>query len=280
MRPSMATQPIISTWVACACQARSMFRACLQIFNILCEQPETVAAFLVPRARTVAARGQAGRYIKFLTLPRAMLRFLTAPLHSGRFFDGEGAAARMDAWMHTWSACVQASQEAVRKSMSTQLIGRLCVTEASASVLMSFCHAWLGWHVIASKGCQSDGLTVQGTLCIRRSMNASWGKRRGAPGAWQRAQHAAPRSGPLCGPISESLDPSTRLPCFAYHVCLMCSFSIDASCKQYAQAVNKATPTAAIKLQASMQELAMAYSLSLAGAYLIMATDKVPQLPL
>jgi chlorophyll(ide) b reductase len=25
-----------------------------QIFNVLCEQPETVAAFLVPRARTVA----------------------------------------------------------------------------------------------------------------------------------------------------------------------------------------------------------------------------------
>ena len=63
----------------------------VQIFNILCEQPETVAAFLVPRARTVAARGQAGRYIKFLTLRRAMLRFLTAPLHSNRFFDGQGA---------------------------------------------------------------------------------------------------------------------------------------------------------------------------------------------
>ncbi|CAL5223855.1 g6440 [Coccomyxa viridis] len=61
-----------------------------QVFNILCEQPETVAAFLVPRARTVAARGQTGRYIKFLTLPRAMLRFLTAPLHSNRFFDGQG----------------------------------------------------------------------------------------------------------------------------------------------------------------------------------------------
>lgn len=63
-----------------------------QVFNILCEQPETVAAFLVPRARTVAARGQTGRYIKFLTLPRAMLRFLTAPLHSHRFFDGQGRA--------------------------------------------------------------------------------------------------------------------------------------------------------------------------------------------
>lgn len=30
----------------------------------------------------------------------------------------------------------------------------------------------------------------------------------------------------------------------------------------------------------ALQELAMAYSLSLAGAYLIMATGKVPELPL
>lgn len=62
-----------------------------QIFNILCEQPETVAAFLVPRARTVAARGEAGRYIRFLTLPRALLRFITAPLRTNRFFNADGA---------------------------------------------------------------------------------------------------------------------------------------------------------------------------------------------
>ena len=58
-----------------------------------------MAAFLVPRARTVAARGQTGRYIKFLTLPRAMLRFLTAPLHSNRFFDGQGRS-RLVTRMH------------------------------------------------------------------------------------------------------------------------------------------------------------------------------------
>lgn len=62
----------------------------MQIFNILCEQPETVAAFLVPRARTVAARGEAGRYIRFLTLPRALLRFITAPLRTNRFFNADG----------------------------------------------------------------------------------------------------------------------------------------------------------------------------------------------
>jgi hypothetical protein len=44
----------------------------LQVFNILCEHPETVAAFLVPRMRSVVARGQTGTYTKFLTIPKAL----------------------------------------------------------------------------------------------------------------------------------------------------------------------------------------------------------------
>jgi hypothetical protein len=64
-----------------------------QIFNILCEQPETVAAFLVPRVRTIAARGEASRYVRFLTLPRALLRFVTAPLRSNRFFGPDGGCS-------------------------------------------------------------------------------------------------------------------------------------------------------------------------------------------
>ena len=84
----------------------SLSRNDLQIFNILCEQPETVAAFLVPRARTVTARGQAGRYIKFLTLPRAMLRFMTAPLHSQRFFDGQGRGSASDWYCSSLMQCL------------------------------------------------------------------------------------------------------------------------------------------------------------------------------
>ena len=61
-----------------------------QVFNILCEQPETVAAYLVPRVRTVVARGNGGRYIKYLTLPRALARFITAPLRANRYFDRQG----------------------------------------------------------------------------------------------------------------------------------------------------------------------------------------------
>ncbi len=72
-------------------EALTRHAACAQIFNILCEQPETVAAFLVPRARTIAARRQAGRYVRFLTLRSALARFVTAPLRAGRFFDAAGA---------------------------------------------------------------------------------------------------------------------------------------------------------------------------------------------
>lgn len=38
-----------------------------QVFNILCEHPETVAAFLVPRARSVVARGASSTAIRYLT---------------------------------------------------------------------------------------------------------------------------------------------------------------------------------------------------------------------
>jgi chlorophyll(ide) b reductase len=60
------------------------------VFNILCEQPEMVAAFLVPRVRTIAARGEVARYVRFLTAPRALARFITAPFRLNRFFNPKG----------------------------------------------------------------------------------------------------------------------------------------------------------------------------------------------
>lgn len=65
------------------------------MFNILCEHPETVAAFLVPRARTVVARGQEGQYIRYLTTGKALLRFLAAPARVGRFFNAQGGQVGM-----------------------------------------------------------------------------------------------------------------------------------------------------------------------------------------
>ncbi|GMH43428.1 hypothetical protein BSKO_11350 [Bryopsis sp. KO-2023] len=61
-----------------------------QFFNILCEQPETVAAFLVPRMRTVVARKQKRAKVTYLTMARALERLLTAPSRFGRFFDEQG----------------------------------------------------------------------------------------------------------------------------------------------------------------------------------------------
>ncbi len=63
-----------------------------QVFNILCEQPETIAAYLVPRVRTVAARAVRTSYIKYLTTARALSFFLSAPTRAGRYFDGQGNA--------------------------------------------------------------------------------------------------------------------------------------------------------------------------------------------
>lgn len=61
-----------------------------QIFNILCEQPETVAAYLVPRVRTVVARKSLSTYIKYLTIPRALAKFLTAPTKANKYFNKQG----------------------------------------------------------------------------------------------------------------------------------------------------------------------------------------------
>jgi chlorophyll(ide) b reductase len=61
-------------------------------FNILCEHPEVVAAYLVPRARSAVARGAGGATIRYLTPARALGRLLTAPWRLGRFFDAAGQA--------------------------------------------------------------------------------------------------------------------------------------------------------------------------------------------
>ncbi|KXZ52908.1 hypothetical protein GPECTOR_8g287 [Gonium pectorale] len=63
-----------------------------QAFNILCEQPETTAAFLVPRIRSAIARDANGTYTRFLTPASALMRLATAPVRLGRFFDAAGRA--------------------------------------------------------------------------------------------------------------------------------------------------------------------------------------------
>lgn len=57
-----------------------------QMFNIICELPETVARTLVPRIRVVKGTGKA---INYLTPPRILLALITAWLRRGRWFDDQ-----------------------------------------------------------------------------------------------------------------------------------------------------------------------------------------------
>eukprot|EP00775_Hariotina_reticulata_P011450 gene11450-11596_t len=61
-----------------------------QAFNILCEHPETVAAFLVPRVRSAVCCGLNGTYFKYLTPASAIYRLLTAAWRINRFFNAAG----------------------------------------------------------------------------------------------------------------------------------------------------------------------------------------------
>ncbi|XP_031489026.1 probable chlorophyll(ide) b reductase NYC1, chloroplastic [Nymphaea colorata] len=60
-----------------------------QMFNIICELPETVARTLVPRMRVVRGTGKA---VNYLTPPRILLALVTVWLRQGRWFDDEGRA--------------------------------------------------------------------------------------------------------------------------------------------------------------------------------------------
>ena len=57
-----------------------------QMFNLICELPETVARTLVPRMRVVKGSGKA---INYLTPPRILLALVTAWVRRGRWFDDE-----------------------------------------------------------------------------------------------------------------------------------------------------------------------------------------------
>ncbi|XP_010532859.1 PREDICTED: probable chlorophyll(ide) b reductase NYC1, chloroplastic [Tarenaya hassleriana] len=60
-----------------------------QMFNLICELPETVARTLVPRMRVVKGSGRA---VNYLTPPRILLAIVTAWLRRGRWFDDQGRA--------------------------------------------------------------------------------------------------------------------------------------------------------------------------------------------
>lgn len=69
---------------ACTCSGSSLKNK--QMFNIICELPETVARSLVPRMRVVKGSGKA---VNYLTPPRILLALVTAWLRRGRWFDDQ-----------------------------------------------------------------------------------------------------------------------------------------------------------------------------------------------
>lgn len=58
-----------------------------RIFNILCERPSTVAAWLVPRLRDATLAQRFGLHIRFLTMAGVVWRFLTARRRRNRLID-------------------------------------------------------------------------------------------------------------------------------------------------------------------------------------------------
>jgi len=65
-------------------------------FDALAEHPETAAAFLVPRARSLVAAGDRSSAVRSLTPLCAAARLLSAPLRRGRHFDAGTATPRWD----------------------------------------------------------------------------------------------------------------------------------------------------------------------------------------
>ena len=99
-----------------------------------------MAAFLVPRVRTVAARREAGRYIRYLTIARALERFITAPMNANRFFDSEGAQCsrctktwhgmHLDMYDRVGSHMCMSRRQGIRQ-VCHRHCDRLCVVHAS-----------------------------------------------------------------------------------------------------------------------------------------------------
>jgi len=59
-------------------------------FNILAERPSTVADILVPKIRAIQGTEKTGEYLKILSNPKIIWRFMTKWRYKNRFFDEDG----------------------------------------------------------------------------------------------------------------------------------------------------------------------------------------------
>mmetsp|Transcript_10474 Transcript_10474/g.29783 ORF Transcript_10474/g.29783 Transcript_10474/m.29783 type:complete len:549 (-) Transcript_10474:166-1812(-) len=119
----------------------------LQVFNILCEHPETAAGFLVPRIRSAVALNKRGEYIAYLTPVRIIGRFLLAPFRQGRFFDTKGKPGYLSEYERILGKGSEDTERAldwVRRRDHALII--------SYSFSMAFAHAAFVYDALAAAG--------------------------------------------------------------------------------------------------------------------------------
>lgn len=121
-----------------------------QVFNILCEQPETVAAYLVPRMRTIVARNNNAQYIKYLTPLRALWFFLNAPFRVRRFFDAEGERLYADEFDRMFGRHARRTKRlAEAAARRTSTLGLVYSLSMSASFLLIVMYGT--WHPLSGQ---------------------------------------------------------------------------------------------------------------------------------
>ncbi|KAI7732665.1 hypothetical protein M8C21_023220 [Ambrosia artemisiifolia] len=121
-----------------------------QMFNIICELPETVARTLVPRMRVVKGSGKA---INYLTPPRILLALVTAWLRRGRWFDDKGRALyaaeadRLRNWAEsrTRFSFTDAMEMYTENTWEYEMLNSLpCLTSTQIICQVSICSIRLG----------------------------------------------------------------------------------------------------------------------------------------
>lgn len=132
-------------------------------FNALCEQPETVAAELVPKLRKTVGTGSS---LDYLTPGRAVLRLLSLPFVQGRFFDGSGRATYPPEAQRI--ARIKAARERRRRLWELELAEAEAARAHGRGRISS---AWWGWVATSSSAVARAARKQQGG--VARALVAS-----------------------------------------------------------------------------------------------------------
>lgn len=114
-------------------------------------QPETVAAYLVPRVRTVVARKALSTYIKYLTVPRALMKFMSAPTKANKYFNKQGMVLCSNAYKPCTS---------VQKREMTTTHRLHCAMHQTDAMLSSRQGNLQTWHALRQTALVHDVVTA------------------------------------------------------------------------------------------------------------------------